>query len=101
MLGYNAPNPNLDRYRKKRHLLLDKLARLGQGLSAAQKADFPWFKDAWDEAMLESHGVEWGNVFAMHVQHILDEITAGVTNAFSVMIHKETHRVLSAPALRF
>ena len=99
-LGYNAPNPTLKQYRDKRHMVLDKLSRLGQGLSPAQKADFAWFKEAWDAAMLESHGAEWGQLFGMHVQHILDEITRGVTNAFSVMMHTETLRLLQSPAVR-
>ena len=67
---------------------------------AAQKADFAWFKEAWDDAMLEAHDSEWGHLFAMQVQNILDQITAGVTNAFSVMMHTETCRMLRGPALR-
>ena len=100
VLGYNVPNPKSKGYRDKRHIVLDKLSMLGQGLSPAQRADFAWFKEAWDAAMLDTHGPEWGQLFAMHVQNILDEITAGRTNAFSVMMHTETVRVLQSPALR-
>ena len=100
ILGYNAANPKLKTYRDKRHSVLDKLSRLGQGLHPAQRADFAWFKEAWDSTMLEYHGDQWGHVFAMHVQNILDEITNGVTNAFSVMVNAETRRMIAAPALR-
>jgi hypothetical protein len=34
------------------------------------------------------------------VQHVLDEITVGRTNAFSVLVHTETIRLLQSPALR-
>jgi hypothetical protein len=100
MLGYEVPNPTLKVYREKRHIVLDKLSRLGQGLSPAQKADFAWWKEAWDGQMLGTHGQQWGQIFAMHAQHILDEISAGKTNAFSVMMHTETIRLLHGPALR-
>ena len=28
--------------------MLDRLVRLGQGISPAQRNDFAWFKEAWD-----------------------------------------------------
>jgi len=87
-------------FKKNRHAVLDKLSKLGQGLSDAQKTDFGWFKDAWDAAMCEEHGQEWGSLFAMQVQCILDDISNGQTNAFSLLMHNETLRVLNSPALR-
>ena len=98
--SYGAPNPNSSKYRDKRYAVLEKLSRLGQGLSNPQRVDFPWFKESWDRVMLESHGDQWGYLFAMQVQQILDNITAGTTNAFSVMMHKETVRLLHTPAIR-
>ena len=100
MLGHNASNPYAKIYRERRHIVLDKLAKLGQGLSPAQKVDFPWFKDAWDSAMVDSHGELWGELFAMQMQKILDDISSGVTNSFSEMIYSETNRMLHEPALR-
>ena len=99
MLGHGVANAR-GRYREKRYLVLDKLSKLGQGLSPAQQNDFAWFKHKWDEAMLEVYGEEWGQVFATFVQHILNQITSGTTNAFSAMMHAETKRVLNVPALR-
>jgi len=34
--------------KRNRAQVLDRLARLGQGISPAQRNDFAWFKDAWD-----------------------------------------------------
>ena len=36
--------------------VLDRLARLGQGLSPGQRKDVNWFKDAREARMLEKHG---------------------------------------------
>ena len=100
MLGYNASNYTAKAYREKRFSVLDKVSRLGQGLSPAQRTDFAWWKEAWDEMMLEEHEEDWGQVFAMHVQCVLDEMTVGRTNAFSVLVHIETIRLVQSPALR-
>ena len=100
MLGYKASNYRANKYREKRFSVLDKVSRLGQGLSPAQRQDFAWWKEAWDEMNLEEQKEDWGQVFAMHVQWVLDEITAGRTNAFSKMMHTETIRLLQSPALR-
>ena len=100
MLGYNASNYTAKAYREKRFSVLDKVSRLGQGLSPAQRTDFAWWKEAWDEMMLDENKEDWGQVFAMHMQYVLDEITAGNTNAFSKMMHTETHRLVQSPALR-
>ncbi len=54
--------------RKARAAVLDRLARLGTGLSGAQRNDWDWFKTAWDEKMREEHDEEWGGVFARWMQ---------------------------------
>ena len=36
--------------------VLERLARLGRGITPAQRNDFPWFKERWDEKMLQEHG---------------------------------------------
>ena len=46
--------------RKNRVEVLDRVARHGAGLSAAQQNDFDWWKKAWDNAMVD---VENGLVF--------------------------------------
>ena len=72
--------------------MLDRLARLGAGLSAPQKNDWLWFKEAWDQNMLDVHGEDWGGVFAGWMQRLLNDADVGVSNAFSLFVHAETRR---------
>ena len=81
--------------KKQRLELLDRLARIGQGLSAAQRNDFAWFKNAWDARMSEEHGDAWPRVLAGWVQKILDDFDGGTCNAFSVFVRAETLRNFS------
>jgi hypothetical protein len=78
--------------RKRRFEVLDRLARVGAGLSPGQKNDWTWFKDAWDEKMLSEHKENWGGTFAAWMQGILDDCDKGVGNAMSVFVHNETRR---------
>ena len=48
-LGYERHNCGGPSGRKQRLELLDRLASLGNGLSPAQRNDWPWFKAAWVE----------------------------------------------------
>ena len=86
--------------RKTRGAVLERLARLGQGISAAQRNDFPYFKEQWDSQMLQEHGDAWPALFASWVQAVVDAHAAGERTAFSAFLHRETLRCLSAaPAL--
>ena len=50
--------------------------------------------------MLNEHKSEWGGLFASWMQAVLDGTSNGVTNAFSVFVHRETRRCFdSEPAL--
>ena len=80
--------------RKQRCSVLDRFARLGTQLSPEQKNDWDWFKEAWDEKMATEHAEAWGGVFATWMQQVLDDIHAGVSNAFSLFVHNETRRCL-------
>ena len=75
---------------KARHQVLDRLARLGQGISAAQRNDFAWFKEAWDGKMLEEHAAGWPAVFASWAQRLLEAHAQGDRAAFSAFLHDET-----------
>ena len=88
--------------RNKKHAeVLDRLARLGTGLSPAQRNDFAWWKDKWDAKMLAEHKDDWGGVFAGWVQSILNGLGEGNTTAFSLFVHAETVRGFSgAPAVQ-
>ena len=91
----------LDVAKKRRWGVLDRLARLGQGLSPAQRNDFKWFKEAWDARMLQEHGDNWPELFMGWMQRLLGENVDGVANAFSVFVHRETRRCFDGvPALR-
>jgi hypothetical protein len=78
--------------KKLRLEVLDRLSRVGQGLSGAQKNDFGWWKNSWDAKMLEEHGEDWGGVFAEWAQRVLKDVEDGIGNAFSLFVHDETRR---------
>ena len=91
----------LDAAKKRRWEVLDRLARLGQGLSPEQRNDFSWFKEAWDACMLQEHGDNWPRLFMWWTQGLLGENEAGHGNALSVFVHRETRRCFDGvPALR-
>ncbi len=74
---------------------LSRLARLGSGLSAAQRSDFDWFRREWDAAGMEDFGEKWPETFAAWLQNVIDEHLGGNPRAFSVFVHNETRRRLS------
>ena len=78
--------------RQLRHEVLDRLSHLNQGLSPAQRNDFAWWKDAWDEAMVAQYQERWAETFQGMVQTVLND---AVSNAFSKFMYTETVRVLS------
>ena len=55
-LGEGKANAGGPKDKNNRFEVLDRLARIGAGLSAGQKNDWPWFKDAWDTEMVAQHG---------------------------------------------
>ena len=90
-LGKNDEKAGGAKGRNRRFEVLDRLARMGAGLSPGQGNDWPWFKDAWDKAMLAQHGKNWAAVFSGWLQALLDD--EGKSNAFSLFVHNETCRV--------
>ena len=81
--------------KKQRLELLDRLSRIGPGLSAPQRNDFAWFKNAWDAKMSGEHGDAWPHVLAGWVQTVLNDFDGGISNAFSVFVRNETIRNFS------
>ena len=73
---------------------MEKVMRIGNGLSAAQMADWPWFKEAWDIAMNAEHGVAWPTTFAEWMQNVVNATIVGTTSAMSTFVWNETQRVL-------
>ena len=89
-LGAGSPNAGGAKAKKNRYEVLDRLARLGAGLSPGQKNDWPWFKEAWDAAMVTQHGANWAARFSAWAQNVLED---KATNAFSLFVCSETCRV--------
>ena len=76
--------------KKARVDMLQRMSLLGQGLSAAQRNDWAWFKAQWDAKMLAGHGDAWPKLLCRWLQHIIGQIELGVRNAFSVFVHNAT-----------
>ena len=98
-LGQGKKNSGGVNARKARHQVLDRLSRLGTGISASQSNDFPWFKEAWDDKMMQEHDIHWGGEFAQVMQKIVTDIEQGIVNAFSMFVHNETRRSLQLEPL--
>ena len=91
-LGQGKPRSGGATARKMRFEVLDRLSKLGTGLTGAQRNDWAWFREAWDAKMCAEHGVDWGGIFAGWIQKVLDDLMDGVSNALSVFVHEETSR---------
>ena len=78
--------------KRNRGQVLDRLVRLGQGISAAQRNDYAWFKDAWDGNMLAEHGDEWPAVFAGWAQRLVQAHEGGDRTAVSKFMRDEAQR---------
>ncbi len=63
--------------------VIDRLPRLADGISAAQRNDFGWFEEAWDGKTIEQHDVGWPARFASWAQRLLDAHAQGDRAAFS------------------
>ena len=94
-LGIGKKNCGGAAGKKRRAEVLDRMARLGLGLSAAQRNDFGWWKDRWDAKMSVEHGDAWPRIFAEWVQQLIADVEGGAGNAFSLFVHSETNRVLA------
>jgi len=75
--------------------VLKRMARLGSGLSAAQKSEFNWFCDTWDTANMEDFGEGWPDTFSTWIQNVLEDHENSVVTAFSQFVHSETTRCLA------
>ena len=94
-LGEGTDNAGGLKARKNRFEVLDRLARNGAGLSAGQKNDWPWFKEAWDKEMVRQHAANRASFFSRLMQNVLND---ECSNAFSKFVYNETNRVFHATA---
>ena len=87
--------------KKTRLIVLDKISRVGAGMSVQQIHDYPWFKENWDKVNEACYGDNWPDIFSAMMQQLRKEGDAGVQDAFSRFMHAETVRCLAnIPALR-
>ena len=94
-LGKGEKNAGGAKGRNNRWEVLDRLSRAKAGLSAGQRNDWQWFKEAWDKAMVAKHGADWPELFATWIQEVLSDQRS---NAFSIFVHNETRRVFHGAA---
>ena len=89
-LGAGLPNGGGVNARKMRFEVLDRMARIGSGLSPAQRNDFAVFKQSWDAKMLDDYRGEWAMRFLSWIQNVLDKKES---NAFSLFVYDESCRL--------
>ena len=89
-LGGGHPSAGGAKGKKHRFEVLDRLKGHNSGLSAGQINDWSWFKEAWDQAMVNQHGERWGSLFSEWMQAVMDDESS---TAFSSFVHSETCRV--------
>ena len=76
-------------------LVLDRLARVGSRLSAAQVNNWTFFNETWDECMLHEHKGNWGRLSAEWSHQIVIDFHNGISNTFSLLVQSETQRCLA------
>ena len=92
MVGQGKPNSGGVPARKMRFDVLDRIAKLGSGLTPAQKNDWAWFREAWDAKMYGEHDLNWGGLFCGWTQKVLDDLADGMDSVSSAFVHGETLR---------
>ena len=80
--------------KRNRAQVLDRLVRLGHGISPAQRNDYAWLKDAWGCNMLAEYGDDWPAVFAGRAQRLVQAHEEGDRTPVSMFMHDETQRCL-------
>ena len=96
LLGQGKKKAGGAQGQKQRFDVLDRMSRLGSGLSPEQRNDWHWFKTTWDAKMVSEHDHEWPNVFVGIIQSVFENLAQeGHNNAFSVFVHGEALRCLS------
>jgi hypothetical protein len=78
--------------KRSRAHVLDRLVRLGQSISPAQRNDYAWLKGAWGSKMLVEHADHWPAVFIGWAQHLVQVHEEGDRTAASNILRSETQR---------
>ena len=85
---------------KARLQVLERVRKAAE-MSPEQIGQWEYFKTNYDQKMAEVHGEDWAVLFAQHMQHVLNEMLEGRTNALSVFMDNETRRVLAETPVLF
>ena len=98
-LGKGKKNGGGEQHHKARLEVLERIRKVAE-LTPAQTGGWDCFKSNWDKTMAQAMGQDWAEVFAENMQKIINDLSAGKTNALSEFMHRETQRVLTTtPAL--
>lgn len=93
-LGKGKKNGGGAQCQKLRFEVLERVRAIAP-LSAEQSNDWENFKLSWDKEMASTHGENWADLFAEWTNHVLEELAAGNTHAFSHFMFRESKRVLA------
>ena len=93
MLGHGKRKGGGAHCHRARMEVMNRLRKVAD-LSPEQTADWEYFKTAYDQAMVDAVGKDWGRMFSQIVQQIIEDVVAGKTNALSEFMYNETLRVL-------
>ena len=98
-LGKGKKNAGGEQHHKARLEVLERIRKVAE-LTPEQTGGWDFFKSNWDRTMAQAMGQDWADVFAENMQKIINDLSAGKTNALSELMHRETQRVLTTtPAL--
>ena len=81
-LGQGCPKAGGVKVKNRRFEVLDRLARISTGLSPGQRNDWPWLKQAWDQAMVTQHKENWATTFSGWVQRVLNDERSNALSLF-------------------
>ena len=61
-------------------------------LTPRQTADWEYFKTTWDKTMAAATEEDWAVMFSEMMQQIVNDLTAGTTNALIICVHAQGNR---------
>ena len=91
MLGHGKKNGGGLQFHKTRMEVMERLRRVA-ALSPQQTADWEYFKTTWDKTMAAAAHEDWAVIFSQIVQDIMNDLTAGTTNALIICVHAQGNR---------
>ena len=93
MLGHGKHKGGGAQCHRARMEVMSRLRKVAD-LSPEQTADWEYFKTAYDQAMVDAVGKDWGRMFSQIVQQIIEDVVAGKTTALTEFMYNEALRGL-------